>query len=49
MASQANGVLREAEEVEEARRHWAEALRVLASYDDPRAAELRERITAALA
>ncbi|WP_206269454.1 ATP-binding protein [Streptomyces antioxidans] len=49
------GALREADEAdeagraEEARRHWAEALRALASYDDPRAVELRERITTALA
>ncbi|MFI0821710.1 ATP-binding protein [Streptomyces sp. NPDC021098] len=43
------GALREADETEEARRHWAEALRVLAPYDDLRAAALRERITVALA
>ncbi|WP_421107221.1 ATP-binding protein [Streptomyces sp. NEAU-S77] len=43
------GALRETEEAEEeARRHWAEALRALASYDDPRAAGLRERIVSAL-
>ncbi|MFE1935576.1 ATP-binding protein [Streptomyces sp. NPDC059474] len=33
---------------EEARRHWGEALRALASFDDPRAAALRERVLAAL-
>lgn len=42
--------LREAgESEEEARRHWTEALRALAPYDGPRAAALRERITADLA
>ncbi|MEU1804286.1 hypothetical protein [Streptomyces sp. NPDC019937] len=45
MASQAGGVLREADEAP----HWAEALRALVSYDDLRAAALCERITAALA
>ncbi|MFI0771456.1 ATP-binding protein [Streptomyces melanosporofaciens] len=43
--------LREADEAgggEEARRHWGEALRALASFDDPRAAALRERVLAAL-
>ncbi|MER7878955.1 tetratricopeptide repeat protein [Streptomyces solisilvae] len=49
------GALREADEgdgtgaAEEARRHWAEALRALVSYDDPRAVTLRERVSAALA
>ncbi|NIY66094.1 ATP-binding protein [Streptomyces malaysiensis] len=49
------GALREADEgdgtgaAEEARRCWAEALRALASYDDPRAVTLRERVSAALA
>ncbi|MEU0838549.1 tetratricopeptide repeat protein [Streptomyces sp. NPDC005962] len=42
------GALSEADETEEARRHWTEALRALASYGDPRAAGLRERIVAAL-
>ncbi|NEW75845.1 ATP-binding protein [Streptomyces rhizosphaericus] len=49
------GALREVDEAdgadgaEEARRHWAEALRALASYDDPRAVALRERVSATFA
>ncbi|MDT0342787.1 hypothetical protein [Streptomyces litchfieldiae] len=31
------------------RRHWAEALRLLAGYDDPRAARIRERVASRLA
>lgn len=38
-----------ADGAEEARRHWAEALRALASYDDPRAVALRERVSATFA
>ncbi|MGW7691515.1 tetratricopeptide repeat protein [Streptomyces asiaticus] len=43
------GALREADAAEEARGRWAEALRALTSYDDPRAVALRERLSAALA
>ncbi|EFL25544.1 hypothetical protein SSOG_05258 [Streptomyces himastatinicus ATCC 53653] len=42
------GALYDADETEEARRHWTEALHALATYDDPRAAGLRDRIVAAL-
>jgi hypothetical protein len=38
-----------AEDAVAARRHWGEALRLLADYDDVRAVKLRERIEGRLA